>query len=740
MPLRLAGYAPVLHVAPGQTVPVHVSTPLPQYWARLLRMNGAIGAEMSDWVRQSTPVATSTEGPWPGADVPIVRGSHATVSGVNWDGPATLSVKFWQRQPAVAESTLLHLEFESGILDLCVEPDDTLLLRIVDPRGRTFRRGIPLTVRPKQWHDVALAYDGPTGRVAIGTRGHGDNLVGRFTVAEGPAVVGALVLISLGGVRAIEEGAPNRFRGDLDGKVERLCLWGADATELDAIVGTATDGPWARWEFPPTPDTGEVVDAGGRFPPVVLGNAPTRAVTSSDWHGQQTDFARAPDLYAAIYLHRDDLADAEWPVAFDLTIPAESPSGVYCLVLSATPEPELDDLESFFPVPLFVTGQPDTVAEIALVLPTFSYRAYANNTLYADADPAIYERRGPTRSAIVYEYCLHQQLRSLYCAHPDNSGVHIASLLRPQASVRPDLISQLHGFPHQLSADLEIVQWLESLGIPYDVLTDEQLHEQGGQVLAPYRVVLTGSHPEYSTDNLLDAYTAHLDAGGSLMYLGANGFFLRVAIDTDRPWLQELRRGDAGIIWDDAPGESHHQIDGQRGGLWRRIGRPPNLLTGLGFSAIGFSGEGTFSVPSGFDVDVLPPRLRAEILRVGSARFGVAGLELDCHDPLLGSDPDAAVFGELAELPPHYVPTGEYLGFPMPDAEAAVTSALRANLIFQRNAGGGHTASFGSIRWTSALNTPDDPAAVRSITTAALNDLLGSSPASDRPSGVGQHP
>ena len=42
-------------------------------------------------------------------------------------------------------------------------------------------------------------------------------------------------------------------------------------------------------------------------------------------------------------------------------------------------------------------------------------------------------------------------------------------------------------------------------------------------LLASYAVVMTGTHPEYWTERMLDAITSYVDGGGHLMYLGGNG-------------------------------------------------------------------------------------------------------------------------------------------------------------------------------------------------------------------------
>ena len=43
----------------------------------------------------------------------------------------------------------------------------------------------------------------------------------------------------------------------------------------------------------------------------------------------------------------------------------------------------------------------------------------------------------------------------------------------------------------------------------------------------------------------------------------------------------------AARAWAAETGEYYHQLDGELGGLWRRNGRPPQRLAGVGFSAQG---------------------------------------------------------------------------------------------------------------------------------------------------------
>ena len=67
---------------------------------------------------------------------------------------------------------------------------------------------------------------------------------------------------------------------------------------------------------------------------------------------------------------------------------------------------------------------------------------------------------------------------------------------------------------------------------------------------------------------------AWIDRGGRLMYMGANGWYWRIAFHEELPGVIEVRRAEDGIrTWIAEPGEYYHSFNGEFGGLWRRIGR-----------------------------------------------------------------------------------------------------------------------------------------------------------------------
>ena len=76
------------------------------------------------------------------------------------------------------------------------------------------------------------------------------------------------------------------------------------------------------------------------------------------------------------------------------------------------------------------------------------------------------------------------------------------------------------------------------------MITDEDLHDGG--MGPPYRVVMTGTHPEYYSTAMLDGLRAFTHQGGRLMYMGGNGFYWRIAFHQDKLGVIEVRlRGSA---------------------------------------------------------------------------------------------------------------------------------------------------------------------------------------------------
>ena len=133
---------------------------------------------------------------------------------------------------------------------------------------------------------------------------------------------------------------------------------------------------------------------------------------------------------------------------------------------------------------------------------------------------------------------------------------------RPILTFRPGQVaypdqrgSGLRHFP----ADMHLAAWLDAMGIAWDAITDHDLEAEGTSLLARYKCVLTGSHPEYHSLGTLDALRDYTAQGGRLAYLGGNGFYWRVATSAHIPDVLELRRSESGTrAWAADTGEYYH--------------------------------------------------------------------------------------------------------------------------------------------------------------------------------------
>jgi N,N-dimethylformamidase len=506
-----------------------------------------------------------------------------------------------------------------------------------------------------------------------------------------------------------------------------------------AVTSSQSDEePIAAWDFAVSnrPDGAllrHVEDVSGHNLHAVAVNAPTRGVTGADWNGTTDDYRTAPGDYGAIHFHEDDIEDARWPVAVEWTPPASTPSGIYALRLRSEGYVEH--------VPFVVRPDADKRAKVALLLPTGSYLAYANDRLPFDSSGAeLLIGHVPVLQRDDLELQAHYDFgRSCYELHPDGSGVVFSSRRRPIVNMRPRYLGWfMAAGPWQFPADLCIAHWLDQTGIDYDVITDEDLHRAGVSILDGYRVVLTGSHPEYVSLREMEAIEQYLAAGGRLMYLGGNGFYWRVSYDPERPYLMEVRRSENGSRpHTAAPGEHRHSTTGEHCGLWRNLGRPPQRLLGVGMGSEGFD----YSVGYARLPDSYAPAAAFAFEGVTNEVFGAfglmgggaAGAELDRFDPELGSPLQAFLLASsVARHSDNYQEASEDLFETPPTTGGSQSAAVRSDVVYFPLEGGGAVFSVGSIAWTGALSHNHYDNDVARITHNVLRHFLTAEEPGDR--------
>lgn len=68
--------------------------------------------------------------------------------------------------------------------------------------------------------------------------------------------------------------------------------------------------------------------------------------------------------------------------------------------------------------------------------------------------------------------------------------------------------------------------------------------------------MLTGTHPEYVSEELMNATEDYAADGGRLIYLGDNGYHWNVSYRQDEPWCVEVRKLNSGMrAWQARPSE-----------------------------------------------------------------------------------------------------------------------------------------------------------------------------------------
>ena len=536
----LMGYADRLSVQPGQLVRFMVSCDFAEYRADIVRLiHGDINPKGPGFKEEL--IHTRVSGEYPGRRQDLRAGSHVTVP----DSPSLRLTGSLTLQAWIASST--PQKGVQGIITkwspadrsgygLFLDQDGSLSLWLYDGQGRLVkvRTGRPLRasipasstrrgdkstgtrmhqmVNQTDWYFVAATFESETGKVVLyqepviswpleDTR----SLTAQETSAR--SVGSSRADLLLAGYRT-EDAVESVFNGKLESpKIFDRAL---NHQEIEALKeGREVANPVAAWDFSQRISSRDVMDTSSNQLHGKTVQMPTRAVTGHNWTGAETNFRLAPEQYGAIYFHDDDLDDAGWEVDFEFRAPANLGSGVYAARLQS------GTAEDY--IPFFVRPAPGTTtAPIALLMPTFSYLAYG-----ASGSPVL----------------------SLYSFHSDGSGVCYVSSRRPILNLRPKVVENWQGIDlvHMFNADLHLVDWLEAKGFQYDVITDGDLHDEGEGLLSPYKVVITGSHPEYWSEQMLDG--AGLSVPGRPAHVSGRQRFLLG--DFGRPRRRAHPRGPA---------------------------------------------------------------------------------------------------------------------------------------------------------------------------------------------------
>ena len=377
---------------------------------------------------------------------------------------------------------------------------------------------------------------------------------------------------------------------------------------------------------------------------------------------------------------------------------------------------------------------------MAFLASTFTWLAYVNDRcLLHGANPEMFGSRLLVLTDADCKLAAHPEYGlSLYDTHADGSGVSYTSRRRPCLTLRHTQRAWQGGLGSGLwnfGADLLVLSWMEREGIDFDIVTDDDLDRDGAAALAPYRCVMTGSHPEYHTERSHDAVGAFLEGGGRLIYLGGNGFYWRISTHPDYAETIELRRAEDGNrSWASEPGEYYHAFDGAYGGLWRRNGRPPQGLAGVGYTGQGFYRSHPYRLlPAAGDGRVAflfdaSPETGEAFGDFGLCGGGAAGIEIDRADTALGTPEHALVIATADRLDDSYILANEEILVNRPTVTGDMSPLLRCDLVFFETPAGGAVLSTGSVAWAGALGLPHPGNEVASLTGRAVARFLDPTP------------
>lgn len=702
--LPVTGYFDRFSARPGETLEAKVSVAVPgPVRASLLRVvSGDANPDGPGLVFEDMDDIFAHE--FTGAAQPIRIGSYGEAA-LDEDmvaGAITLTALICPSAKDDGERVILHLGDGSDGLTLLHGPGGLIARAASGGSLAEVHDETPL--ERGRWHRVWLGFDPASGRLGCG-HASPEHL---YQPARGNFVHSQFAGLSARGqVLRIAMADPDAPLTGFNGRIEDpavLTGWTDTFEQPMATLAELGDRLIAGYDLSIGIETQAITDIGPGACHGALYNVPTRAVTGARWTGREHCWRHAPAEYAAIRFHDDDLGDIGWDTAFTFTVPDAMRSGAYALKLECEGG---DDYLPFYVLP----ARGERCAPVVFLASTYTYMAYGNHAR-GNTDDA-YRQRAAEWGARPYnpdDYPIYG--RSTYNLHRDGSGISQVSRARPLLTMRPGFMtfcdprgSGLRHYP----ADTHLLAWLDAKGIAFDVVTDEDLDNEGVSLLDGCRLLLTGTHPEYHTAGTLDALQAHVRGGGRMCYLGGNGFYWRIGRDAGRPDGLEMRRAEGGTrAWAEQPGEYYHMSDGMLGGLWKRARRDPQQLAGVGFSSQGAFEAGYFRRTEASHDESLAwmfEGIDEEILGdYGLNAGGAAGFELDRAQAEFGTPADAVVVATTDGLTANFHPAIEDLSFgPVALGGGDPAPLVRGDMTYFETHDGGAVFSASAITFCGSL-------------------------------------
>ncbi|MFC5068908.1 N,N-dimethylformamidase beta subunit family domain-containing protein [Flaviflagellibacter deserti] len=770
--MRLTGYADKFGVHPGDKIKFYVNCDGPaEYTAEIVHMiHGDTNPRGPGYIEK--PVSAAVNKTYKGkkqvvhggsygfvADAPQLRVESFTLQAWIWPTIPRTHPRYWKHGP---QAIVTKWSGGKGY-GLFINADGCLELRV---DGETITTGAP--IRDHAWHFVAATFDAATGEAVLY---HEPQIVYALDPVIEPVrktlstrITHETIPLTLAAsVEKVDASDPlakssmpagvvytHKYNGKIDSP--RLCNRALSRAEIETMKMGASPAMSERRHVGPTDTLAKCMVASWDFGDGIntligkdkgpyrfsfrLVNCPVRGLTGYNWQGTTFDWKHAQSEYGAIHFHDDDVDDARWDADFEWEVPTDIKSRFYAAKLTTSEGDE--EYIPFWIVPRVGEEQ----SKIAVMVPTISYMAYANEHVACNAGAAeLFVYRVPIMQHQNMFLAEHREYGgSIYDTHTDGSGISLSSRLRPILSIRPKYDHFLAQAPWQYPADLHLIYWLEEMGYEYDVITDEDVTYDGLARLENYNVIITGSHPEHNSGPQLDALHNYTQRGGRLMYMGADGWYwvhsYHPAYDElGRGIVTEMRRCESGIrTWRADPGEYYHQSTGELGGMWRYRGRYLHTVAGVGMSSEGFDISSYFTRLSesndprvswafdGIDYD-------EKLGNFGLVGGGAAGLELDIVDTMLGSPPHiltvATSAGRHTEA---YLLVMEDFGFNQQGLDGTTHPRVRGDITFCETPNGGGCFSFSSIAFCGSLPWNNGKNNISTLVGNVLNRFMQDGP------------
>jgi Carboxypeptidase regulatory-like domain len=231
-------------------------------------------------------------------------------------------------------------------------------------------------------------------------------------------------------------------------------------------------------------------------------------------------------------------AEQDWQWGrHEFTVPADWPSGVYIAMFF-----ELDDRGDVVSGPedttvadgrtakaLFVVrSAPGKTARILYKVPLFTYQAYNDTNSPVSG----------TDGGSLYTGTTQVTLR--------RTGGGTGNIQPSDDTVPPDVYD--NSSPRQTFAhwDVPFIRWLETNGYPVDYCTDLDVHENLGNFLASYQLLLSVGHDEYWSPDMLANVEAFIQGGGNVAFFSGNICYWRTTLKDNNTAIYVKKVDDNG--------------------------------------------------------------------------------------------------------------------------------------------------------------------------------------------------